>query len=243
MYIFSGRIRLIVTALTYAVLLYLYVDGRVSVILVGSIVGFMSAWCFGFDLKVVEIVPFLLIPSLYAANMAYVTSIFTQYAQIVAILTSVIGMYLLLLTLNILNVATVKEIPLRRPALSSLYLHGLLSYFVYAWAVLNTSGWGIQASVLTFWVSMCLYGLSYLFIVSHKARLSEQILWIVLSLEIVLIPSFFFAAAVYTALFMVGWLFILLGIMQHNSEKLLTKGIIREYASIGLMITLLYFLL
>lgn len=238
----SGRVRLLVTVVLYGVSLFAFESGLIPVWLIGFCTALLTAWCFGFDLKLIEVVPFLLIPTLYAMNMSYVISLLTGINLVIGVIICTAGLYVLLLMVNILNVATVKNIPLKRPALSSLYLHGLLSYFIYAYSVITAEGWGITTSFFVFWASICLFGLAYLFIVSQKVIATEELLWIVFSFEILVISLFFAVTTVIASLFMVGWLFIILGILQHNSEKLLTKNIIREYAGAGILLSLLYFL-
>ncbi|NCS32403.1 hypothetical protein GW793_02830 [bacterium] len=239
-----NRVRLVITAVTYTILISIHVlTGNIDAFIIGIVVVIGTAWSFGFDLKVKEILPFLFLPAIYVMSMPVIIGGLEGLVQYVALVISGAGLYVFLLTLNILNVATIKRIPLKKPALSALYLFGIVLFFFYAYRLVLHEGWGNQTSLLWYWLSVCLYGFSYLYIISSRVFQLESLLFTFISAEIVILVAFFPAMPLNMSIFMVGWIFIILGIMQHNSEKTLTRSITREYVSAGLIISIMYFLL
>lgn len=149
------------------------------------------------------------------------------------------------LTLNILSVATVRTVPLKKAALSALYALSLLFIFVLGVFLLRmrveflwSSYWwwfvlplGVGAVALTF--------LSY---ASDKLRLRESAVLFLLAVELLASSVFWPAHGLMRVVFWVGIVFLMLAVMQHDLNRDLSLRQKREYLLIGLILVLAFLL-
>lgn len=157
-----------------------------------------------------------------------------------------LAIYLLFLTLNILNVATIRTVPLKKAALSTLYFLGLIIGFFNFKGILT-----LQLSLLVF--DILHFALSFLFTLPliyviqikpspieeeigprPKLMLPEIAVISLLSAEIALIASFLKISPTILSVFLAGILFLMIGFLQHCVKKTLTKKVLWEHIMVAI---------
>ncbi|NTV31192.1 hypothetical protein HGA91_04425 [candidate division WWE3 bacterium] len=211
-------------------LLYLY-----QIILLVSVILLLSIWFLQFDLKWTEYFRLLTPIGLYTV-ISYVRFLpLTGVIQWVALGAFVVGLYILILAINIMNVSTVRTVPLRRAALSTLFFIGIALFFIFGLQTIN-AGWGMNVNLFLYWVLLSLFGLSYLSLSNNRMSWIEGLLFSFISLKFEIMINFWPASWIIAAGALVGWNFIMLGIFQHHIERNLKSSILREYLVIGLLL-------
>lgn len=168
-----------------------------------------------------------------------------------------LAMYLLFLVINILNVATVKIVPLKQAALSANYFWGLLISFWFIYGILdrNYSFFIFSAfcSLVAFLFSFPLFyvvqiesptlkGGKEVFPLPPKLLFYESVLVALFSAQVSFGASFWSKPHFLTAVFLSGLTFLLVGLFQHHIKKVLTNKIILEHSFIAALLILAFLL-
>ncbi len=197
-------------------------------------------WVFDFDVRPRELLPFFLPAILYLLISYLVVTGLPLSQQLFMVVGLTVLYYLLVLALNILNVATVRTVPLERPALSTLFFIGMIMFSLYGLTIIQ-SGWGIRREVVLFWVALFAFGYSFLSITTGKAGLwFETLIYALVSLKIVILINFWPALPLVAILALVGWSFVFLGVLQHHLNKDLNSALIREYLLITALLLVVF---
>lgn len=160
--------------------------------------------------------------------------------------------YLTLLSLNILNVATVRTVPLRKAALSFVYYFGILLSFAgsasfFRLGYVNLGAVALAIFFLAAFLACAFFYFSQVEGITTEALSSEfrpkiKIYWaegLVLGLitaQIVMACAFLSASVVLKAIFVSGCLFILVSFFQNLVLKRISKKMIHEYLLIWLVL-------
>jgi len=155
-------------------------------------------------------------------------------------------MYGVLLTLNILNVATIRILPLERTAKTVLSMVGLVvSFALFYLTIINQPSlvnWVSSVGGITLLVSWPLIWTS----MSEKQRLVRSFLWSFLaSLVMVQMAALagFWPISFMTSLFLAGILFTILGVLHLQEKKQLNQAIKTQYLFLGGVVTLMFYLI
>lgn len=197
----------------------------------------LTGWVLDFDLRPTEIV-FFLVPAslLISINYLFLKALGMPLGYLMVILLMTV-FYVLLSVLNVINVATVRPVPLKQAAVSALFCIGLIMFFLFGWLVFPL-GWGINEYLFWFWLAVSLFGTSFLFLASEgsKIRLLEMVIYSFLVLKILILINFWPASRLTMVIATTGWLFIVLGIFHYHLNKNLKKLFIRESLMISLLL-------
>jgi hypothetical protein len=240
----SKRRKLVIAALALTLALVsiqsIEIEARYQAIgvLAGLAYGF-SAWALLEDLKGIEWLTVLILPVLYPVSVALFYFLLPE-----RILTRVgimglfgVGMYALLLTENIFNVAAIRTIQLLRAAHAVGFLLSLLVAF-FLWNTIfsfKLAGWWNAILVfITAWPLL----LQAIWSVNLEDYLSKQVLnytwglsWVLASLALMI--SFWPVTIMVASLFLVTVLYVILGLAQHKLSGRLFKKTVEEYVWVG----------
>ena len=197
-------------------------------------------WFLDFDVRPTEYLRFL-VPSFALSLIGfYQVLTFNGGVRWGVLVITTIAFYILLLSINILNVSTVRTVPLRKAALSTLFFVGIAMFFMWGLLLIGR-GWGINKNMLAFWGLISLFGGSFLSLTSNRMVWLEMFLYALISAKIAVLINFWPATPLIAVGTLVGLNFIFLGIFQHHLEKNLKSTIIREYFIIGLLLLAAFF--
>ncbi|MBM4402533.1 MAG: hypothetical protein FJ044_04795 [Candidatus Cloacimonetes bacterium] len=207
----------------------------------------VTLYALDFDLRFPEHLIFPIYPMLLAIAVLLHRPETSQFSFLLIFYTLAIlfTFYLLFLTLNILNIATVRTVPLKKAALSTLYFVGLIIGFFNIKGVLQLHPSNFSFFIFHFSLNVALT-LPLIYSIQIKPSpieeeispkpkiLVPEILVLgLLSSEIALVASFLKTSPISLATFLAGILFLLISITQHIIKKTLTKKIIWEHAAVG----------
>jgi hypothetical protein len=209
----------------------------------------LSIWALFEDLKGIEWLTVLILPVMYPVSVALF-----YFLLPVRILTRVtilgffgIGMYALLLTENIFNVAAIRTIQLLRAAHAVGFLLTLMVAF-FMWDSIFSfrlaSWWN---GILIFLTSLPLV-LQALWSVNLAERLTKKVWLNSLGLSwglgsLGLMISFWPVTITVASLFLVTSLYVGLGLMQHALSGRLFRKTVEEYLWVGASVLVITFLL
>jgi hypothetical protein len=229
---------------------YVPVDWRYPFLFVFSVFTYIvSAWALSNDLQKVEWLTILPLPTLYAGAVG------SFYFLLPEGLTSRffnlglfgVGMYALYLTANIYSVAKGRTIQLLRAA----HAIGLLFTLLTSLLFLNT----IFSHRLPFYLNGLFVGLVHfplIFLFLWSVRLEPKIdtrvihlalIFTLFMVELGVIFSFLPMTVWHTALFLMTFLYIVLGILQAYFQDRLFQSTLMEYSGVGIFLGLLFFIL
>ena len=225
-------------------------DKRFEMVLLLSFASYiLSAWSLREDLGGVEWVTLLLLPTLYTASVAlfYFLLPVRWLTRVPTAAIFAIGMYALLLTENIFNVAAERSIQLVRAAHSI----GLLLTLVTSFLLLNT----LFSFHLEAWYNALLTGcilfpliLQALWSISLNEQSISIPTWVyTVAITLIISQTSFFLSfwpvkGSIAALFLAVLLYTLLGIGQHRLLERLFKGVLREFVLVSAIVLFLVFL-
>jgi len=178
----------------------------------------------------------LLIYSLLTHSMILM---FTGGEQVVVFTISAFGFYILLLSINILFISHEKRIPLQKAALSTLYFIGMVLFIAFG-LVMILKGWGIMAFLLRYWLLILLFCVSFIHLVSDKDLIVESFIVGIISIELLGLVLLWPAQPALVVVAYVGWVFILLGVIQHHIEKVLSPARYTEFILLAVILLLAY---
>lgn len=178
-------------------------------------------------------------------NRADYPSLLSLSFVILFLVTSLL-FYLQFLTLNIINVATVRTIPLKRVALSVYFAIGILLTFFYLYFLQYSTLSTFLKTVVFFLLSLAVFeavffanqtmfnsqGLSQEIMGKPKLFLNLSAVLALAASEVFVAISFLKVSGVLGSVFLTALIFGVLSIHQHRLEKTITKSLIREYLTL-----------
>lgn len=200
----------------------------------------ITLYALGFDLRFPEhlifpIYPILLVLAVWLHRPA--TNHFS-YPIILYTLSIFFTLYLLFLTLNILNIATIRTVPLKKAALSTLYFLGLTIGFFSIRGILALNLFSFLFAVC-FLLLSCLLTVPLVYVVQPRPKLKifETTIISLLSTEIALVTSFLkVLSPMVLSIFLIAILFLLIGLFQHCIKRTLSKRVLWEHAVVGVIL-------
>lgn len=215
----------------------------------GVLAFFLSAWGLRDDLKGIEWLTLLTLPTFYSVSVSLFYFLLPGHllTRVLILVLFGIGIYALLLTENIFSVAAIRTIQLLRAAQAVGFLLTLLTAFFLIDTIFSfrlAAGWN---ALLVFFASFPLL-LQGIWSAVLEERLSSQTLCYSLSLalcltELAFFISFWPATIVVVSLFLVTALYIGLGLVQHHFSGRLFKDTILEFVRIGIIVLIIVFLI
>lgn len=210
----------------------------IMVILLSVVTYFGTAWGLREELGGVDWFMLLILPTMYTAAVAlfYFLLPVRWLTRLPVAALYAIGMYALLLTENIYNVATNRSIALLRAAHSVGFLLTLLTYFLLIGTVLSFRFPSIVTAIIIALVSGLLIAQS-LWSITLEERVSQNIkkITIVLSavfFELTWVFAFWPIRAVLIALFLTTVFYSTVGMAQQYLVEKLYKKTVIEFSSV-----------
>lgn len=249
---FSKRLKIVYTSLALTAMMALVLLGGVGwwslpIVIVAAYVAVI--YSLDLDLKAEE---WLVLP-LYGvlAGVSFYTWV-SQYGLeqgmtwfIVLIIIFGLSQYGLLLTLNILNIATIRVLPLARTAKTVLSLVGVVTAFsLFQLAVIvqpSLVNWALAVGGISFLVAWPLVWTS----LAGQTRLIRSVGWSVLaSLVMTQLGALvgWWPISYMSSLFLAIMLYIVLGVIHLQEQKLVNASELKQYIYLSLAITVGYYL-
>jgi hypothetical protein len=209
----------------------------------------LSFWAMLEDLKGIEWLTTLILPVMYPVSVALFYFLLPErlLTRLVIVSFFGLGMYALLLTENIFNVAAMRTIQLLRAAHAVGFLLSLLTAF-FLWDTIFSfrlapwwNGWliGLTAWPLT---------LAGLWCVNLEEKLTPPVIWGSLTISwcllvLAFMVSFWPVTITVASLFLVTALYVGLGIGQQHLAGRLFKKTLSEYLWVGIIVLVTVFFL
>jgi hypothetical protein len=219
---------------------YLTSAQMMSIILIIQLI--LVLWVLDFDLRIWEMFHFSFPPSLFIlVSLLSLKSLPLAWEQVAAIVVFTSGEYILLSTLNIINVSTVRPVPLKKVALSSLFFIGMVVMFMLG-LILSQNGWGLDYNLAMFWLCISCFGFNFLYLGAddNNNHYLESFLYSLIAAELLVCINFWPATIFSSILAVVGWLFIWLGLFHYQINKNLKRSTIKEYLIISGLLLMVY---
>ena len=251
--VINKRLKIVYLVLSLAGLMFLCLLLPVTYAYLGISVLILAAYgvtvvCLDRDLRREEWVVLPLYSLL--ATIIYYTWISPNIMTVIGALISAVGygviMYGLLLTLNIINIATVRTIPLVRPANTVLSLAGLAGSFGLYYLILVNQppvlNWVLAVGGSTLLIAWPLTWVSQ----SPKLRFQRSLAWSALSalllMQMAAVISFW-PSTFSSSLILSVILFLVLGIFHLQQKRQLSLEVKRQYIVLGGVAVILFMLL
>lgn len=213
-----------------------------------SVTALAAYWSQNFDLRWYEFLIFPL-PLLLVVVVALLFSevrcqmlgvrCYTDPTSWLTLIAEGVLLYITFLTLNILNTATVRTVPLKKAALSTFYFLGLILTFAFTYAH-REERFLVLPVLVGIWVLAV--ATPFLYYATERVRLLEPVLLGLLVGEIALVSLFWPSQSLIRIVFVVGSAFVLLGVLQHHLQRDLSRSLRREYLVVGLVLALAFLL-
>jgi len=248
------REKFVITSILLSVALmavqYVSLDWRYFAIAGLMLISYLiSAWALSDDLQAYEWLTILPFPALYAGSVAlfYFLLPSNVLSQVFILGLFGVGMYALFLTSNIYSVAKGRTIQLIYAA------HAVALFFTLITSLLYTNT--ILSLKFSFWGNAVLIGISHFPIVFmslwsirledfiNKELVTYSLLLTLFLMEIMMVLSFLPIPIWYSALFMMGVLYISLGVIHSFLRGRLFENTANEYRLVAIFIALLFLLL
>lgn len=250
----TKRTKLVITSLFLSLGIFgvQLVDVEARYQAIGLLAGFaygLSAWSFFEDLKGVEWFTVLILPVMYSVSVSLFYFLLPErlLSKLIILTGFGVGMYALLLTENIFNVAAIRTIQLLRAAHAVGFLLTLVVAF-FLWDTIfsfRMMPWWNAIFVL---VTSLPLVLSSLWSVNLENGLSREVWrnslglsWILFCLAMAI--SFWPVTIIMASLFLVTGLYVSLGLLQHKLSGRLFNKTIKEYLWVGMVVLIITFLL
>lgn len=217
---------------------------RYQAIAVLGIVAYgLSAWSLKGDLKGVEWLTVMVLPTIYpiAVGLFYFLLPQQVLSRVFILGLFGIGMYALLLTANILSVAAIRTIQLLRAAVAVGFLLTLVTAFLLLDTVLSfrlVAGWNLALVAGVSW-PLLLNGLWSMELTESKISLR---VWLYSGVLAVLLGgvgwaiSFWPLSVAVGSLFLVSMLYVGLGLTQQYFTGRLFENTFKEYIAVGAVV-------
>lgn len=167
------------------------------------------------------------------------------YARIPVVIFYAIGIYILLLTMNIFTVSAIRTIALLRAAKGVGFVLTLITAFLALDAILSLKADPYVQTLLVFVVSMPLYLQSYWSVLLEKSISKDlMVLSLVSSLvtsEIAAALYFWPVTVVVGSLFLTVSFYVLLGLCQAKLDERLFPSVVREHLTVGALVLIAMF--
>ncbi len=224
-------------------------DYRYPMVIVLAISAYIgSAFVLRSDLKGIEYVTLLALPAFYTAaiTLFYFLLPLRWITRIPVALLYILGMYALLLTENIYNVAANRTIALLRAAHTVGFLITLVTYFLLLSTVLAFRLHAIPTMIITGIISAILT-FQILWSIELSPQVNTRIRHISISLALVFtelawILSFWSVKSTIKALFLTTCFYSLVGMSQQYLVERLYKKTIIEFSSVIIVVGIILFL-
>lgn len=250
--VLTKRKKIIFIALIVAVIFfglhYFYIPWLIRFLLGGMVTYLLSLWAFDFDLKRWEYVILPLIPILFYLSLLLLYPILEKLNLKYLIYPLIVfGMYVILLTFNILNLATIKPIPLSKAAwVSFSLLRFVISFLVYTYLFWFHFNWYFVIFLIFIFTIFLTYPGFYLLI--HQLGRGERSLYYIATVTLCLVEvgfllNFWKLPFFGSGLFLAASLYVLIGILEAHLKAQLSRGFFWEYGVVVLFAGLLLFLL
>lgn len=243
----TKRIKLVITSLllSFGIFGVQLVDVEARYQAIGLLAGFaygLSAWSLFEDLRGIEWFTVLILPVMYSVSVALFYFLLPErlLSKMLILSGFGVGMYALLLTENIFNVAGIRTIQLLRAAHAVGFLLALLVAFFLWDTIFSFKLMPWWNAVLVFATSLPLV-LSSLWSVNLESKLSREVLRNSLGLSwglavLALSISFWPVTIIMASLFLVTGLYVSLGLVQHKLSGRLFKKTVKEYLWVGVAV-------
>lgn len=246
--IFTKRKKITLISIIITVIFFLFNYFNISLSLkfvVGAMITyFLSLWAFDFDLKRFEYVILPLMPILFYFSMLLLYPILEKLNIKYLIYPFImIGMYVLLLTFNILNIATFKPIPLSKAAWVSLSLwRFVISFLVYTYLFWFHFDWYIIVLLIFIFTIFITYPSFYLLI--HQLGRGERSLFYIAVVTLAVVEVGFLLTFWNLPFFGSGLIlgalaYIITGILEAHLKAQLDREFFWEYGVVALFAMLL----
>ena len=212
-----------------------------AIIFFSGISVILSAWALLSDLKGIEWLTVLSLPALYPASVALFYFLLPEsvISKIILLGLFGLGMYALLLTENIYSVAAIRTIQLLRAAHAVGFLITILTAIFLTGTLLSLRQ--------DFWVNAGGVGLIIFILLIQglwSATLSPRLPRSVISAAALSVMAGILAAAagflpiipMVSAFLVSGYLYVVLGIMQHELQGRLFAKTVQEYLTVAAMV-------
>ena len=243
----TKRVKLVITSLLLSLGIFgvQLVDVEARYQAMGLLAGFaygLSAWSLFEDLRGVEWFTVLILPVMYSVSVALFYFLLPErILSKMMILTGFgVGMYALLLTENIFNVASIRTIQLLRAAHAVGFLLTLMVAF-FLWDTIFSFRLMPWWNFLLVFVTSLPLVLSSLWSVNLEKSISKEVWRNSLALSwglssLALAISFWPVTIIMASLFLVSGLYVSMGLLQHKLSGRLFKKTIKEYLWVGAVV-------
>jgi len=202
----------------------------------------ITYWVLDFDLKGQEYIAFPLLTISFAIALFFISPLFGElFYHWIKIPISYIGFYLIFLTTNILNISTIKPLPLVRAAWTSLHL----IYFGLSFLLFSLLFWVPLYPVIIigtiFLITFFLSYPAYYLLLNELARGGHPFFYMLftglLMAELSFIMTFIEVPFYVKALILGGSFYIISGLIEHDLRGNLRRNVTFEYAAIAVLLS------
>lgn len=204
----------------------------------------VSAWALFDDLKGIEWLTLMILPSFFAASMALFNFLLPEHpvTRMVVLTIYGMGLYAIYLTENIFSVAAVRTIQLVRAA----HAVGFLMTITTIVLLVNT----IYSLHFPFWANMLLVSgislplfLQGLWSVVLSKSLTKEVVWMSVGMSLLMgqvagMLSFLPVTVWIASLFLGTVAYVSLGLLQHALNERLFLRTVYEYVGVGVFVLL-----
>lgn len=211
------------------------VESRYSAIVFFAISAYLlTAWSLFKDLKGVNWIVNLILPTLYPVSVALFYFLLPQAAatRMVVVVLFAISMYALLLTSNIFAVATTRTIQLLRAARAVGFLLSILTsaFLFHVIFSLRLAGWAIGLLVFAVSLPILWQGVwSYVASSTIKREFYYGLVGAVVISEMAIALSYWLIGVPLASVVLAMGMYVVLGLFQHDTEGRLFARTIQEY--------------
>lgn len=249
----TKRRKIVITSIMIALLFFIFALQtadwtyyHIATLVLLGVTYILTLWILDLDLKGFEFLLFPLYPVLTSAVFMLLVPVFTKVGipLILIALGMFIFLYLNLLTINILNIATVKFVPLSRVATNVYYFISLV-LTILCLSVLYTSQLSYLAVVILVAAVSLLLGYPVIWFTAKKEGSQQgRMLYLIALLLMQVAWIFQFLPIVWhTAALILGLLqYLLISLFTIQLQSEVTRRVIIEYFIVGGLISLTLFL-
>lgn len=218
------------------------VESRYSAIGFFAVAAYLlTAWSVFRDLRGVNWIVNLILPTLYPVSVALFYFLLPQAAmtRTLVVILFAISMYGLLLTVNIFAVATTRTIQLLRAARAVGFLLSILTSAFLFHVIFSLGLSGASVGLLVFAVSLPILwqGVwSYVASASVKREFYYGLAGAVIMAEMAVALSFWLIGVPLASVVLAMGMYIILGVFQHDMEGRLFARTIQEYVSFAVIV-------
>lgn len=209
---------------------------------------FSTAWILDFDFKKEKYFVFPIIPVLFYLSMLLSYPILERLKiEFLTYPILLLGIYIILLTLNILNISIVRPIPLAKAAWISLsLLRFIISFLVYTFLYWFHFDWYLLLPFIFIFTIFLSYP-GFFFLIQQLGRGVRSLHYILITTlivsEIAYLLIFWELSFYRSGLILAAFLYIITGIFEAHLRAVLKKSFFWEYGVVAIFSFILLFLL